>query len=286
MNAIFRATLLLLFLLQDDAHLRSALTTSTTSKTTSDFESMKKEIQDSLNKGKLMNWEGSFVSGVGIHGRNEYIISKERGYVYSSKGRDMGRVIEEGDSIVLVSELTPKKSVRFFVVQWSERIYLVESSLILHFCNAYNAGKLDTYTHLGMLFYVKNNNNALGHLKGIPKVPNNYRKYILQKPINARIISLLGKIDETMILGVNSQVSGYLISIDAGKTRGICCGMKMYLHKREDFLRCEGYIVAVGSEVSYVLLVNIEQNEWMSVQIGNTISTANSLYVAPEDFKD
>ena len=100
---------------------------------------------------------------------------------------------------------------RFLPVRWGDRLYLIEPERIVSFVNAVNAGHEPRVKAQGAFFLRQGDWNK--PVTGGPRLPVMYRGYLLDKPVEARILRVIGK-EENLELG-------------AGRRQGLLPGMKL-----------------------------------------------------------
>jgi hypothetical protein len=104
-------------------------------------------IEADLKTGKHEPWESTFYDGSPTRGFSRgWIISCSKGYVSTTRRRDMGIVKIEGNRLALVSEAPGNywglMPLEYVVVPWDQHVFLVESDKLLAFSNDVNSGEL------------------------------------------------------------------------------------------------------------------------------------------------
>lgn len=79
---------------------------------------------------------------------------------------------------------------RFFPVPWGERLYLVEDERILEFCNAINQGQEPRRKVHGMVYLRRGDEKK--PVSGRPVLPKVWRDYLLETPLEGKVIDALG----------------------------------------------------------------------------------------------
>ena len=112
--------------------------------------------------------------------------------------------------LVLASDRASAES-RFLPVRWGDRLYLIEPERIVGFANAVNAGHEPRAKAQGAFFLRQGDWNK--PVTGAPRLPTMVRAYLLDRPIEARVLRVL---DEEENLELN-----------AGRRQGLLPGMKL-----------------------------------------------------------
>ena len=104
---------------------------------------------------------------------------------------------------------------------------------------------------------------------GVPKVPNEYRQYLLEKPIEAKIIAVGAHSTRPSI--VDWKFKDTPVTIDAGKEHGLRVGMELIVTKpRNAFEAFRITKVAEGSSEAIMTQIGEEDP---GPQIGWRLST-------------
>lgn len=146
----------------------------------------------------------------------------------SSPGASGGRSIDprryrgtwkhEGDAIVLAPAYDPKREdfpdlpVRWFLVRWDARTYLVPEGKLIVLCNAYNLGSEPRLDSAGDPFLLLRDGAWNQPATGRPAIPEGWHSFLLDAPITGKLI----RIDEDGF--------GYL---DIGGDHGLQAGMQL-----------------------------------------------------------
>ncbi len=113
--------------------------------------------------------------------------------------------IEKGILILYPEKPNERKgfqgtATRFFIIDWSGRIYLVPEEELLDFCNAINQGREPRRGVFRGNFYIKKGDDTKP-IKGWPTLPGNWNEYLLQTPIHGRVTSVQNKREGAVNMG-------------------------------------------------------------------------------------
>lgn len=136
----------------------------------------------------------------------------------TSNHRHSGTWRREGSAIVLTPtydegrEDFPDLPVRWLVIRWGSRPYLVPEGKLINFCNAYNLGTEPRDGPTGDPFLLLRVGMWTHPANGLPDLPDVWRAHLLDKPIHGT----LTRVDEAGF--------GYL---DVGGDHGLQSGMQL-----------------------------------------------------------
>ncbi|MBX3414701.1 MAG: hypothetical protein KF708_18580 [Pirellulales bacterium] len=144
-------------------------------------------------------------------------VDRNYGAVHESKGQlKLDFTFEKNDSghQVITTELVP--------VRWGPRRYLVIGSNVIGFCNQVNSGREPRDDMYGLVSL------RLGDEKlkvtGLPDVPEKYRPYLLDRPIDAEIIAVG---EATSKPGLANTVFRFTpVTVNKGTDDGLLAGME------------------------------------------------------------
>lgn len=240
----------------------------------------KKLIETELEKnGPHEPWEGCFANQ-GINGpKRGWMISRKVGYVSISRLVDMGTVEVQGTRIALksVSGKTwgPDWPV-YEIVRWGERVYLVPPDNFLDFCNDANDGSLLP----GRLFtpYLSKCGDDEKKVSGLPDVPDEYKGYLLDKPVTGRVTAVGGEKEDVAVWGKQRLISGTSVTLDVGKAQKIRTGMRFYPERKDDRGR-RGYVISVTATQCELLFETVvDTGQQQPVKSGSRWTTSDPYY--------
>jgi hypothetical protein len=118
---------------------------------------------------------------------------------------------------IFSSELVP--------VLWGERHYLIPENEIIDFINSVNAGYEPTskLASFGTSFFLRKADKNK-QVSGAPILPEQYRGYLLKKPIRARILEIGKTVESTDEDGEQNKVTTVILNV--GSDQGVKTGME------------------------------------------------------------
>jgi hypothetical protein len=239
-------------------------------------------ITAELKRGRREPWEGVFYDGSSSIGlARGWMISRKVGYVSTTRRYDWGTVEVKGDRIILVSENPGKPwglmPLEYVVVPWGPQVYLVEPDCLVAFCNAVNSGGLGRYTPGGeFLLRVEDFDKSP---TGFPRVPEEYKDYLLPKPITGSLAKTNGEKGDVAVLGLKLLRSGFSWTLDVGKKHGVRTGMKFYPAQETDReVSSSFYVIAVMEKESELLEYSFTEGAKSQGRPGMRLSTRDPSY--------
>lgn len=205
-------------------------------------------IEADLKTGKHEPWESTFYDGSPTLGfARGWIISRGKGYVSTTRRRDMGIVKVEGNRLALVSEAPGNAwglmPLEYVVVPWDQHVFLVEPDELLTFINDVNSGELRRYNPRGK-YLLRIEDFDKKRPTGLPKVPAEYEEYLLRTPIHGNVIAIGEDKEDVAVRGDKRLRSGISLTLNVGKKDGVRSGMKFYAEKdAEESLRLSDFVV-------------------------------------------
>lgn len=207
-----------------------------------------KLVKEELKKLKDHPWADSYVRGMPPFGSHaELVIAPKSGYAYTRHSCDCGDgngpllydqnygevTWENGrlklspalgkdeyfcDSFSVATELIP--------ISWGDYLYLVPADEIIDFCNIVNAGD----AIFGTFFIRGTYPWKSPPPSGKPDVPEEYKPYLLEKPIEGEIIT----VGETKELRKRSSIENEtVVTINKGRQDGVLPGMQFLVTNPE-----------------------------------------------------
>jgi hypothetical protein len=116
-------------------------------------------------------------------------------------------------------------SEELILVPWAERRYLMPVDEMIKFCNNVNAGMEPRTPDSAFGHHLLHRGDDKRKVSGLPQVPEEYRRYLLAKPVEADLV--------TVGTYTNEETAGYDLmkapaTIDAGSATGLLSGMRLY----------------------------------------------------------
>lgn len=245
-------------------------------------------IQTEFSRLTKHPWAGEYYKGDGLGENCRLSISPKQGYVFEWYGclglydRNYGSVSVQGHELHLQYTLSSERrrglglAPTLVPVSWGNRHYLVPNDEIIEFCNAVNIGSERNWQS-GRFFLRRGDPTET--LTGFPNVPEEFKPYLLQKPIDTKILSVGRYTTESSIVDWKFKITP--VTIDAGSASGLRIGIELQVLEpptpstyqtvkitKVEQARSEGVIRQVGED---------EPNP----VVGSRISTRDPLYDKP-----
>lgn len=191
-------------------------------------------IEEELAHIEDNEWTGEYTYGDGLGVNVRLIFAPRSGFVFSWRGclglydLNYGPVEWDERKLTLQFENQNERkgfqriSPEFVPVRWGDRHYLIAPDQFVDFANAINAG-FEPIAHSGR-FLLKEGDEQKS-VKGQPDIPAQYKAYLLDEPIDARVVS----IGETRTVETDfSPLRITTLVIDRGSMHGMFEGMELH----------------------------------------------------------
>lgn len=204
----------------------------------SELERRRKSFEDEMATGAVPDWAGDYYDGDGL-GRNVHLrISPQGGFVSTWSGcmglydLNYGPLQLRGNRLTLDFEL-PNDAAgvgfprEFRFVKWGGRMYLLTEDELKPFVNAVNSGlepHKECIPSCGF-FRVRRGDDARA-VSGVPDLPAEYRRLLLDRPITGTVTRILDSESEKDADGYGSRTT--TVEIDVGSDAGVWIGMELY----------------------------------------------------------
>lgn len=167
---------------------------------------------------------------------------------------DFGKIDFDEGTIRFHSNLNFLNNRKFFPIKWGNRNLLVPEDRLLILIGQHNAGCAEALEYrkvVQLLFPTKNEEIKL-RLFGIPNVPAEFEKFILKKPISAKLVGIIENRLEKQKGDRDIWYSQYTtISLNIGSESGVWKGMKLYSQiSGSDYIYLTAEITKVNSETA------------------------------------
>ncbi|HJT34141.1 MAG TPA: hypothetical protein VJ783_18990 [Pirellulales bacterium] len=157
-------------------------------------------------------WAGEYYCGDGLGVNISLVVAPKSGYLYEWRGclglydRNYGPVACTDGRLRLVFQLPKRESSggiadELIAVGWGPRQYLIPADEMVRFCNAVNDGSEPRAEIHGL--YLLRHGDEEKAVTGIPVVPDEFKDYLLARPIEAEIIDLGERTDDMTIVVLN-----------------------------------------------------------------------------------
>jgi hypothetical protein len=199
-----------------------------------EFESRKAKIQEELSELKNHEWAGEYTLSSQI-----LFIAPKSGFAYFlSKNLwearyNYGNVELFNGKIKLIPEISgwevlPSISSGLFPVSWGERHYLIATDEVVDFVNSVNIGyEPSSRLSLGSGFFLKRGDEYKS-VSGKPNIPEQYRSYLLEKPIKGKLITIKNSQIEQ---DENQRQRTTTVILNVGRNKGVLEGMKFLVYR-------------------------------------------------------
>lgn len=142
--------------------------------------------------------------------------------------RNYGSVSVQGNELYLQYTLSSQRRQGLGLapilvpVTWGNRHYLIPKDEMIEFCNTVNIGSEREWEY-GRFFLRRNDPNEVPI--GFPAVPDEFKPYLLQTPIDATILSVGQYTTEPSVVEWKFKITP--VTIDVGRASGLRVGMKL-----------------------------------------------------------
>ena len=223
---------------------------------------MRREVAWEISRKRSHPWAGEYYAGDGLGVNTTLLIAPDAGFVFEWHGclglydRNFGKVAWSNSVIEL--SCTHPNSRRGFqgiasnlvALSWGVRSYLIPADDLIGFCNEVNQG--GEPRHVGRGVYLLRKGDESKTVEGFPNVPDEYRRYLLAKPVDAAISA----ISSHVVRSGSRKLKDTLVTIDRGANHGIRAGMGLFITNRE----------AIGTSVR-ITKVEADRAEGIVMQI-------------------
>jgi hypothetical protein len=181
-------------------------------------------------------WAGSYYQGDGLGANITLELAPKTGFTYEWHGclglydRNHGKVKRKGEQIKLQFVLKNEEDRHFGMAQdfipisWGVRQYLVSPDDMMVFINTVNQGREPRMRPHGR--FLLRRGDELKRVAGLPTLPKKYRRYLLARPIQAKIISVDQPTNRMGRFGpMGKEVK---VTIDAGAKQGVWEEMEFF----------------------------------------------------------
>lgn len=197
--------------------------------------SKRSEILTEIRNLKNHEWAGDYYAGDGLGVNTSFVISPKSGYVFEWHGcmglydRNYGAVTFTNGRIRLSFTFENQRegfqgiAPELIPISWGSRRYLIPLDDVVGFCNNINEGREPRTGEHG--FYLLRRGDENKAATGFPAVPEEYRDYLLAKPIKATIIAVGPYTTRHSV--ADWRFKDTPVKLDAGKRQGLRVGMEL-----------------------------------------------------------
>lgn len=203
-------------------------------------EQLRKALTEEIQSLGSDAWAGEYYYGDGLGANIRVWIAPKTGFLYEWHGcmglydRNYGFVSTTSNGNVRLAPTLDKANGGFkalaeeyMPVLWSERTYLIATNELIRFCYAVNSGSEPRQDMHGS--FLLRQGDEKKPVNGPPRLPDEYRRYLLDAPVLATIIAVGKKTDKIGVL----KTQQFPVTINAGTTSGLQVGMELYVASPE-----------------------------------------------------
>lgn len=118
------------------------------------------------------------------------------------------------------------------IVPWGSRLYLVEPSDKLWFCNSVNLGDEPAGNVLNSGFYLRVG-DEVKRVSGLPQVPRSWASYLFQHPVTGSVLAIRG-IQVKDQMGVKAAS---VVTLNIGRRQGLKSGMQFWMDTPRSYVQ-------------------------------------------------
>ena len=232
-------------------------------------KAMRGKIQAEIKKLGNHAWAGEYYAGDGLGVNTSLILAPAAGYVFEWHGclglydRNYGAVTWTNGRVRLSFTFKNERegfqgiAPELVPIAWGSRHYLIPPEDIVGFCNEINQGGEPRPRVHG--FHLLRRGDETNAVTGLPKLPNEFRAYLVSEPIEATIVAV-GK-SSTRPSVADWKFKDTPVTLDAGTQQGLRVGMELVVWLPRNIVehvritqveqdRSEGIVTQVGEEKS------------------------------------
>lgn len=187
------------------------------------IEAIQREIR---RLDKRHPWAGDYYQGDHLGSNLSLEVAPEAGYHYAWAGclgtyqEEGGKVVERDGKLFFHGAQSQVLRQGLTIVPWSERVYLIAEDELADFANAINLGVEPRYESGGSFFL--RDEDLMKLVSSRPSLPPAYAKLLLERPIDAKLISVGGRPPDP---GCDPEHESVVV-LDAGRRAGVLPGME------------------------------------------------------------
>jgi hypothetical protein len=198
---------------------------------------IKRIRQELRHLNRQDDWAGEYYFGDGLGVNVSLALAPNNGFVFSWTGclglydLNYGDIAFSDGAVKLLFKHPNERrgfqgiAPELLPVRWGERHYLIAADDVVKFTNAINSGtEPNTWRGGPSTEFLLRQGDEKKKVFGEPNLPNQYLSYLLKKPIQTKISSIVETRTEQ-----SRRVTSILL--DAGSANGLQVGMELYVHK-------------------------------------------------------
>jgi hypothetical protein len=186
------------------------------------------------------DWAGDYYAGDGTGMNVSLTLAPDSGYVFEWRScldvfvRDSGPAIWKDGHVHLSFTESSRKllpAVDFIApelisIPWGVRRYIIPAGGIVGFCNEINQG-MEPRSNMLQGSYLLRIGDEKKKADGLPILPIEFKRYLLSKPVEAKIIAVGVSAPRPSIGGLKFKATP--LTLDAGTNRGLLAGMELFV---------------------------------------------------------
>jgi hypothetical protein len=196
------------------------------------IKAKRQKIENEIAQLKNHPWAGEYYDGDGFGTNVTLTLAPKNGFTVTWFGclglydQNHGKVDWDGDRIKmsfafdLEDGYIGSYAAEYKPIRWGDRVYLVPADKIIKFCNAANSRDEPRKGVHGFFFLRKGDEEK--EAEGKPELPEKFMPYLLDKPVNATVVSING-------IQEDRGSKNATVVVDKGKNDGLLPGMKLHV---------------------------------------------------------
>jgi len=230
-------------------------------------KSMRQKILAEVKRLGEHEWAGEYYAGDGLGVNTSVVIAPKSGYVFEWHGclglydRNYGTVAWTNGRVRLSFTFANQRkgfqgiAPELIPISWGSRHYLIPADDVIGFCNSVNEGREPRAGTFGSYLLRKGDENKT--VVNLPKVPAEFRPYLMDKPVEATIIAVSPY--TTRLSVAEWKFKDTPVTLDAGTNKGLRVGMELVVTEPRNLVesvtitkveedRSEGIVTQIGEE--------------------------------------
>jgi len=200
----------------------------------------RQKIENEIGRLKNHPWAGEYYSGDGLGTNVRLTLAPENGFTIKWTGceglydQNHGTVKWDDNLVELSFAFDPTDegighyASEYKPIRWGNRVYLIPSNEIIKFVNEINASSEPRDGVHGFFFLRLGDEEK--EVTSKPELPGEFMEYLLDRPIDAAIVSVSKPVKSTK----NKDLTTVVVIVNKGKKDGLLPGMELYVTKPGD----------------------------------------------------
>jgi hypothetical protein len=206
------------------------------------IEAKRQKIEAEIAQLKDHPWAGQYARDGGTFGFTSFVVltlapdngfTEERFVSGNLRRQKHGTIDWDGNILKLSFEFAGENddighfAPEYKPIRWGERVYLIPDDEIMDFCDMINARYEPRNNLVGYPAFFLRNGDETKKAKGKPKLPEEFMPFLLDKPVDATIVSIKD-IQEDTEKDPKWKRANVTVVVDKGRKDGLLPGMKLY----------------------------------------------------------